>query len=286
MTTPTTDPADTDSTVLKTGADAVSKEKYSKEWNSDGTTASSETWVGDEDRANEYYDEKKGASNLANLRLDVEKAKGTVVLNYNNDEDEDDQEDDSIPEWDINPVKIMRPLAAHPYWQREYAPTAGYDINREMARMDVLIAQGEPYSGDGFYDDFTSKYYYLRAAGVINYPALGIEIRKTFTTSSTSSVSDSFSNIGRVQAIEDIGPPTLVEAAMSAIEQISGYGSADPDSAVFTAGAWEFAKEPTVLNLSGNADSTIVRIEETWIGLDRWSKVIYPGGTWNPPQTT
>lgn len=294
MATPQTDPADTAATVLISGEDAVTRESYTKTYNSDGTSSLIETYKGKEDLMDDFYGElQTSIGNVSELSLTVQKASGSLDVTYNSDSGNEEAED-TVPEWSLDIIEIMRPLASHPYFQRIYVAAAGYDITEELARADLALAQGEAYTGDGFYDDWVGRYYALRSAGVVQYPALGLELKKSFVTSDTAIITGSYMGIGKVESIAHIAPPDIILAAEAGMESIASYASSDPNSAVYLPGGWEWAKRPSRLAMAGNEDSNTAKIEETWWGMDRWSKVIYPGdqlqlanfpgGTWDPPQ--
>lgn len=297
--------SDTDSTVKVLDGDAVTRESYTRISNSDGTSGYRAVYRGAEDLMNDYYEEiAQDAYNLSSITLDVAKGAGFATVDYNSDlgqnPDEEGTEeppatvpDESAAEWNVDIIEVMRPLASHPYFQRPYFPASGYTIERELAKADLAVGTGEEYTPDLYYGEYVSKYYALRVAGVVQYPALGVEVRKVYTTTDNITISSAYSKIGfAVDLTQDIAPPIPVLTGLEQLKKITGYTSSDPDSYTLANDTWEFIKRPTRMVMSGNANSNQTKLEETWWGIDRWSKVLYPTAqgspanrsTWNPPQ--
>jgi len=123
-------------------------------------------------------------------------------------------------------------------------------------------------------------------AGVEEWAQLGIEIKRTFKTQNLATVQALIATVGRVQAVANIGMPAGLKAVVDAITRIDSYTSADPSSAQFAAGAFEFLHRPIAVGyeIVNGVDS--YDVTDTWWGLQQWSAVIYPGGGWDPQGAT
>lgn len=287
MTIEYTDKTATNATVKISGEDKITLSGYDKSFESDGSTSRTEKLSGEASKIEELYETLKAAANVSGADLSVEKAVGKLTVRYQSDKGEDPEPvDRTVPEWSFDIIEVQRPLASHPYFQVTYIPGAGVEINEGLAKVDIMVTKGEAYTvpaGFDDYDDWLHRYYSLRCAGIETYPALGLQLNKTYVTSDPSVCSDAFSRIGQVHTLQQISPPELFLAAMMGLDQIASYTSSDPNTVRYTVGAWEFVKRPPQMQSSGNENSNTVRITEMWWGTDRWAKVLYKGGTFDPP---
>lgn len=293
MTTPITDPATTAALIKVTGEQGLTKTGYEKTFSKDGSSTLTENLAGPTVLIEEYYaDKKANGINVTGGSLSVVSGKGSVGINYSCDsgsEPQGGEVEGTAPEWNFEPMENMRSLASHPYWL-EYVPEAGYTIDQYLVMIDLQISKGQAYSdpSGGYYDAWLKRYYALKACGVEEYPTYGLQLTKSYVTSDVDQVITAFTGIGQCHSITEINPPEMYMAAMGALQQIKDYGLTNPDNPAnvrYDAGKWEWLKRPTLMSPGGNEKSNIVRITEMWWGVDRWSKVFYKGGTWDPPIT-
>jgi len=273
-------------TVKITGSDAVEMDAYTKTFNSDGTSELVEEFAGSKAKVEAAYDAALGSANLANASLRVQKGTGTLSVTYQSQQGTSEEEAEVTPaEWSFDVLEIVRPLASHPYFQTKYIPESGYEISELLAYVETLIAKGEPFASPpqtSAYDAWLKRYYAMKCAGVESYTAVGLQLTKTYVTSSPFACASAYYGISRVDPLDNIDPPELIYACMFAVESITGYTSDDPATVQYAAGAWEWLKKAPQLQSAGNENSNTVRITESWWGLDTWSKVLYEGGTWDP----
>jgi len=191
---------------------------------------------------------------------------------------------DNVITWDWTFVEIPTPLAAHEYFQYPYIPASGELIEDEMARADSAIKRGRSFVATGVYADWVNRYYALKMAGVEEWMQYGIEISKSYSTDDLAVAKAVHQNTGEAGLIATVGAPADVTAAINELQRIESYGSATPTSAVFAAANFEYVKRPPRCSYAIiNALNPRFDIVETWLGVAKWSAVIYPGGSWDPP---
>lgn len=294
MTIEFTDDSTTQALVKVTGENKLTKTGYNKSFEKDGKSSYSEKVAGTETQLEEYYqDRKANGVNVSSAELSVNQGKGEITVNYGSDARDESEEGEAAngetttPEWNMDPMLASRALAEHPYFIK-YAPGAGLTIDQYIVMIDKQISKGQEYSdpSSGHYDGWLKRYYAMKACGVDEYEVLGLQLTKSYQTSSENAVIAAFTGIGQVININDINTPVMIFAALLGVERISSYASSDPSTVVYESGKWEWLKRPTTMSMGGNERSNIVRITETWWGFDRVSKVFYKGGTWDPPVTS
>ena len=197
--------------------------------------------------------------------------------------DIDPSADEEKPQWSVEPIEAVRALAAHPYFQLAYIGGTGELAVDRIAEADYAIGRGMPYVSKGAYKEWTKRYYGLKMAGVDGAPVYGLSITKSFKTTSAADLSDAFEKTGFVIAIGDIGLPAAEQNAAEKLQRIVSYGSSDPATFQMAATRWEFVQRPP--RFSG-PEGGPWQVSIEWIGLDQYSKVLYPGGSWDPEGAT
>jgi hypothetical protein len=191
--------------------------------------------------------------------------------------------DEEKPQWSVEPIEVVRGLAAHPYFQLAYAPGSGELALDRISEADYAMSRGMPYIAKGVYQDWTKRYYGLKMAGVDGFPVYGLSITKSFKTDSAADLSAAFENAGISVALGDIGMPAAESSAAEQLQRISGYTSSNPGSFQLAPTQWEFVQRPP--RFSG-PEGGPWQVSVEWIGLDQYSTVLYPGGTWDPEGAT
>ena len=250
-----------------------------------------ERWVGARDPVLAMYEDYYGENGLESIGIQ-ERPAGQLALNivwnapwsgtiFN--------PGDADPEWNVRPIRVTPPLATHPYWQVAYVAGTGEFIEERMAEAEHAIETGAAYAYDagGTYDEWVDRYHALRMAGVEHYTLYGVSLAKQIRTTKASDLRDYAPKINIVAAtLNDIAggaPPAWVRDYPNAIRRIHSYISgASPlvDNIQFEVGKWEFLQLPP--EIRGPKDGPWTLSVE-WHGLDRWSRVLYPGGSWDPP---
>lgn len=254
---------------------------------SSGSTV--DTWQGPTISAREMYDAYVAFTGVSSINLNQSGAKSTVTITWDssfNDPDEpapDPDDPTSLADgWSVSLIEVPTPLAAHPYFQTSYYPASGQLIEDEIARCESSIKRGREYISSGAYEDVIKRYYGLRMAGVEEWTQYGVDVQHTYTTDQPAIAADTFDDVALVVPVANIGMPRDVLDCVDRLQKINDYTSDDPDDFVLLAAAFEYLKRPTELGYTKTADGTLFELTENWWGLSQWSKVIYPGGSWDP----
>jgi len=266
---------------IKGTATAIVLESRNKSKDKDGLPVTIDVYSGAATPIFEMYDDYRVKPLVKNIVTGNGMAgKKTLTITWQGSGSSGgEDETDAPPEWTIDPIEAVRALAAHPYFQTAYAPGSGEIVHDRLAEADYAISRGKPYVATGTYKTRIARYYGLRMAGVDGFPVYGISITKSFKTNSKGNIQDAFENAGISVNINDINPPEHIQDGLEALQRIASYGSDDPGSFVMAANNWEFVQRPPRVN--GPEDGPwSVSIE--WIGLDQYSAVIYPRGSWDP----
>jgi hypothetical protein len=183
-------------------------------------------------------------------------------------------------EWSVEPFEIPADLATHPYFQLAYIPESGVMFEELIAQADTALANGEVVRiSASAYAPYLRRYYALRQAGVEQYPRYGISLKKRGRTKAVQDIVDYMENVGFVRKIAQIGAPADTVAMLSAMRRINEYSDSNPANYATVTQLWEFVQR--VPRITG-ADRGPWDYEYEWWGLDQWSAVLYPGGSWDP----
>ncbi|MCP4528933.1 MAG: hypothetical protein GY833_23940 [Aestuariibacter sp.] len=255
---------------------------------SDNQTQTAEVWSGTRAAALEMYEEYKENSLIKNMRIVQNGGKSDLNVLWSVDftEGETPEPDaDNVITWDWDFIEIPTPLAAHEYFQAAYIPASGELIEDEIARADSAIKRGRSFAASGAYADWVNRYYALRMAGVEEWMQYGIEISKSYSTDDIDVAKEAHQGVGEAGLMATVSAPADVVTAISELQRIESYGTSSPTSAVFAPSKFEFVKRPpkSTYSLINNTNPRF-DIVETWLGVAKWSAVIYPGGSWDPPQ--
>lgn len=252
---------------------------------SDGTEQTDDVYEGPETPIREMYEDYKTYTSVADISMSKGQA-GKYVLNVTWGVGPLDITPGVTEqaEWDLQPVEVVVPLAAHPYFQVAYVAASAEIIEDRIAEVDHAIATGTPYTSSGDYKDWVKRYYGLRLAGVNGYHAHGVSLTKVFRTDDLADIHTYVENVGKVVDINiDIAPPVDIETLLEKFRRVTSYGSADPSSYVYTANEWEFVQKSPVVQ---GPEEGPWEVQLEWIGLDQWSAVLYPDGSWDPQGAT
>lgn len=254
-------------------------------------------WNGSITAARELYSMYESHSLVDGIALTQNGQKGAVRITWGvsfteGEEPEDDpyvDPDAEVSEWSWGFIEVPAPLAAHPYFQEAYSDT-GEVIEDEIARCDAAIKRGRPYTASGVYAEWTKRYYALRIAGVEEWIQYGVELVRTHAVNNVIDAQKAHDGVGKVYGIGGVAAnqahvpniPQDVVDAIKAIDRIQDYSSAAPDDYNLTPASFEFVKRPPQCAYSVIGDAIRYDITESWVGLAKWSAVIYPDGTWDP----
>lgn len=183
--------------------------------------------------------------------------------------------------WTVYPMEIPAALATHPYFQVTFLGAVQGLMDTYIARAEIALANGTDIDDVdlGAYDAYVKRYYALRLSGVAEYPKSGVVVRRNFRTNSQQDIAEGISDVDTVKGIGELNAPSDLVAFLQAFRRIKSYATADPSSAVFEQASWEFlVKQPSITGPYGGPWDA----DFEWWGIDRWSAVLYPGGSWDP----
>jgi len=257
-----------------------------------GRTTTQDIWTGTRLAVKEFFNQLRDNTDVSNMTFNPNGRKGTLTVDWRVAFTEgstpiDDPDVIETNEWSIDPIEIPTPLVAHPYFQVAYIAGSGEVIEDEIARCESFIKRGKAYTASGTYEDWVKRYYGLRMAGVEEYIQMGLEISRKYTVNSEEDVKSALEKVGQVLNINDLviaGMPNDLASVIRSIPKITDYTSADPTTFVTAPSLFEFVVRMPTINVSNNL--TTYEIDARFIGLEKWSSVIYPNGSWDPPVTT
>jgi hypothetical protein len=207
-----------------------------------------------------------------------------IFADFATPEDDPDAEDPDV--WSVREIEIPTSLAAHPYFQVPYFPESGELVEDEIARADLAIKRGRAYAAAGVYADYVKRYYALRMAGVEEWPQYGVEVSRRYKVTQLADAVASTANVGLVLQAANVGMPADVLAVINNLPKIVAYENANPDTYQLERNKFEFVVRPPAISYSVNNGNPVFDITATFLGVQQWSKVIYPGGTWDPDGVT
>lgn len=252
-----------------------------------------DVWEGSTAAIREQYDEYQTNSLVSNIGVTQNGSMSTLRITWSVSftegeipEDDPNADDTDGKTWTWDFVEIPTPLAAHPYFQTSYIPASGEIIEDEIARCDSFIKRGRQYTASGAYADWVSRYYALRMAGVEEWIQYGVELRKNYTSDVLLDAQTAHEGVGQVFQIAAMGVPADVLETLNVLQKIDSYTTALPTSYVLTPALFEYVKRPPSCGYSSVSSQPRFDIMETWIGVQEWSAVIYPGGSWDPQGET
>jgi len=252
---------------------------------SDGQEKTVQVWVGNRAAILEMYQDYVEYSGVESIQPTQRQA-GQVALTitWGFSLSGGDPEDQAAPTWRVRRIRVTQPLAAHPYWQLEYLPGEGSVIEEHIAQADHALSLGIEYDAAqaGGYEAWVKRYYALRSAGTDSFVAYGFSLAKSFRTTSDADLINAVEHNNQVRSINDIDPPAGIKSMLQAIPKITSYDSSDPSTANYNEDGdeWEWLQIPPEVNGTENGPWSV---EAEWIGLEKWSAVLYPGGSWDPP---
>jgi hypothetical protein len=185
--------------------------------------------------------------------------------------------------WSIEKLEIPAALATHPYFQLPYIPASGIEFAELIARVDQAIAAGDSkpplITEQAGYQTYLDRYWGHVLAGVQEYPKMGIHLTREFRAVSVGEITGYCQFVGQVRTIAQIQAPANYAAIISSFRSIKSYATSDPTSPTYQSSKFEFLQLPPGITgpTKGPWD---VRFE--WWGVDKWSRVLYPSGTWDP----
>ena len=210
-------------------------------------------------------------------------AKGRVTLVVADDgTDAGENNPDLNAVWTAVPMEIAQDLAQHAYF------LCSGTVEDEIVKCETALSRGLPYSTAGLTTLKTvmMRYYGHRLAGVGKHTPQAIELRKTLITGRRNLITVSWDGVGYVVTggITTINPPRKILGAIDDLQRlITGAVITLGTAPVYAAAAfetkkWEWVKKAPSIQQEGKRR---FRIEYTWWGVERASKVLY-GGTWDP----
>jgi len=267
---------------------------------SSGEESTNEVWSGARDPIMAMYGDYAIKTGVGSLTVG-ERGAGMLELrvtwnfsitSFSDADDEPVVDEDDKPQWNIERIRVTSPLASHPYWQLAYIAASGSRIEDHIAQVDFSIAHGDVYdpASAGDYEEWVKRYWALRIAGVDSYPEYGVSIRKTFRTDNAVDIRDVTATAKQVVNINNLRAPKAIRDALAMLPKITGYTDANGDPSSnpgdvrmnIQGAEWEFYQLPPTF--SGPANGPW-ELDVEWIGMERWSAVLYPGGSWDPPTT-
>jgi len=168
------------------------------------------------------------------------------------------------PVYSVFPNMCMIDLKAHP----ELAT-----IGAEMPKIDRLIAEGRIDDISTIYaaDALSLKYARLVLAGTTSYEAPAFSLAVTRYYTSAPSLSTDYATINQVFAWGSISTDgKAIPATIDEPKYINPTGSA-------TGYEWRLVSIAPVVQ-RGEVNT----VQWQFLGLERWSKWLYSGGTWEP----
>jgi len=251
------------------------------------TRATVDTWEGSKAAADEMYEDYKNHALVSSITTAQNGGKKSVTLTWPVEFTDgafpgEGDVDESGDVWSMSFIEVPTPLVAHEYFQTAYVEGSGEIIEDEIARCESALKRGRSYVASGEYKEYVSRYYALRVAGVEEYMQFGVELRRTFTSTDVNEITAIPATMGQVVAIANIGAPAAMVSVINAITRIANYTTSDPSTVQFENAAFEFLHRPPDLTLEGDDVEPKWSSVDSWWGLAKWSKVIYPGGTWDP----
>jgi hypothetical protein len=261
---------------------------------SGGNRSTVDTWGGSSDAIRELYLLLAQNNMVTDVSVSQVGASSTLSVTWgvdflgNGTTPQDEGVDEAESEnWECNPIEIPTALAAHPYFQEGYSPGSGEVIETGLAAADLAISNGERFVAEGAYKEFTSRYYALRMAGVEEWPQLGVEISRQFSTTDINVVAGIMDTVFQVVPFAAINAPVGFAGQIARLKTITDYGTELPNSAILTPASLEWLHRAPKVSLN-RVDGQIDRytITDTYWGIWKWSAVLYPGGSWDPQGET
>jgi len=219
---------------------------------------------------NEEYDE---------VSLQGQGARGVVVLSI-----ADESVAANVETWELRELEVMRDIAEHAYFD-----CSGV-MPEIIAGIEEAIKKGDRYNTaeEGSLETEAKRYYALRIRGVDKYIHSGVEITKTLTTSKRSVTDIPLTYVNCVVTLDDINPPSSIVGNLADLRRINRGATHDLSSGSYPGTSFEAAEWEWLMRMPSIRIGAKGRREITyrWWGLENWSKVLYPGGTWDPEAPT
>lgn len=249
-----------------------------------------DTWSGPTAAAREAYTLFRANRLADNVRLTQTGAASKIVVTWKSEFSGSGStpQDDGVPDeagdkWACNPIEIPTSLAAHPYFQAAYVTEAGSIIEDEIALADAALSRGQAYVATGDYKQWVRRYYGLRMAGVEEWPQLGVEVTRSFSTDILQDVVAIIPTVFQVVQPAAIGMPIGLTAIIAQLLKIEDYDSSDPNSYNLVQNSLEWLHRAPSINVSQQVNGNDqYDVTDTYWGVWKWSSVLYPGGTWDP----
>jgi hypothetical protein len=227
-------------------------------------------------KAQAYFDDARTNTEYDDVTLEpVGGARGKVTIAI-----ADETMAAAVTVWELRELEIMQDIGQHPYFDVSGA------FASVMADIEEKIKKGERYNtaDAGALETEAQRYYALRMRGVDKYISSGVEITKTLTTSGRADVGIAFTQVNQVVTLDDINPPESIVGNLSELRRLirgvqHNLSSGSYPGSSFEAAEWEWLMRMPTVRVGAKGRREIMF---RWWGLESWSKVLYPGGTWDP----
>ena len=246
-----------------------------------------ETANGQEEAAKSFFDDcLKNTMCMDAERTTLSGQNEEIEVTYGFDTSEDEPE--PVYLWDYEVFETSQRLAQHPYFSPDDMDSAdAAKLMEEIGACDEAFATGQRYqflNSDLSADvqAIMQRYAALRAYGVDEWNPVTVLLSCRYRLDSGSDVvGDVFAKINEVVDLADYPDLSAMAAALIAGLASWQYSGSDPTPTDST-NDFVWIKLKPLVKLSGTNPAGPCDITEYYLGVDKASKVVYPGGNWDP----
>ena len=219
-----------------------------------------------------YYEDNRSNTDYDEVSLSpTGPGKGMVTISL-----ADELNAADVETWELRELEVMKDIGEHPYFG------ASGSMPDAIAKVEAGLKKGLTFDEidlPGFETEMEA-YYGLRTRGVDKYISSGVELTRTLTTSRRSIVDLHLDLVNTVVSLDsDINPPLEIDQALQELRKLDEGANLPYGDDDFSAASWEWLmRMPTVrVGAKGRREITF-----RWWGMEKWSQILYPGGTWAP----